>query len=270
MMTNREFAEHLTALRLSQSEAAQLLGVSERSVRRWTEGEAVPGPAEAAIRAWRSLDERHLPWKPDSVSIFQDDQDQLRRMREHDNLLAALMTEVEQRGGPTDPWTVDLAGQKATLGPAEVGFHVLQNGGFSPSTFRRLDRTPSVEDTREIQDAVYCIALAFARARAANKALIAVAEYTRQHAQTFVTDGPARLSVAEAGRRQQMIVRLADRFDTLAVSALEGDARYQEFETTLGELHRLGFYPEMSLVSAVARGMTARPGTLRDLEGRDA
>ncbi len=187
-------------------------------------------------------------------------------MREHDNLLATLMSEVEGRGGPTNPWTVDLAGQKATLGPAEVGFHVLQNGGFSPSTYRRLDRTPSVEDTPNIQDAVYCIALAFARARAANAALVAVADYTREHAKTFVTDGPSLLSVPQAARRQELISRLADRLGALAVSAIEGAARYDEFESILGELHRLGFYPKMSLVSAVARSMNARPGKLEDVE----
>jgi hypothetical protein len=66
MMSNIEFAEHLQALRIGQTEAADLLGVSERTVRRWADGEAVPGPVEAAIRAWRSLDERQLPWKPAS------------------------------------------------------------------------------------------------------------------------------------------------------------------------------------------------------------
>src|SRR5271154_858542 len=119
MMSRNEFTEHLSALRLSLAEAAQLLGGSERTARRWTDGDTVPGPVEAALRAWRGLDARFLPWKPDSESIFRDDQDQIRRIREHDELLHALMTEVEARGGPSTIWAVDLTKQRATLGPAE-------------------------------------------------------------------------------------------------------------------------------------------------------
>jgi hypothetical protein len=59
-MTKEELAEHLSYLRLSLSEAALLLGSSERSVRRWAE-EGVPGPVAAAVRAWRELEARRLP-----------------------------------------------------------------------------------------------------------------------------------------------------------------------------------------------------------------
>jgi len=43
---------------------------------------------------WR-LDEQSLPWKPDSVSVFWNYQDQLRPIREQDQLLDTLMREVE-------------------------------------------------------------------------------------------------------------------------------------------------------------------------------
>ena len=157
-MTAHEFAHSLSVLKLTVAEAAQLLDVSDRSVRRWSESEAVPGPVEAAIRAWIRLDERFLPWKPDSVSIFDDDRQQVRKMRDHSAELDALMREVEARGGPRNPWSVDLARQRATFGPAEVGFYRLESGGFSPSTYRRLDRTPTDGDRLDIQDACYCIA----------------------------------------------------------------------------------------------------------------
>lgn len=65
MMAKLDFVEHLSTLKLSFPEAAQLLGVSERTARRWAEGELVPGPVEAALRAWRRLDAQCLPWKPD-------------------------------------------------------------------------------------------------------------------------------------------------------------------------------------------------------------
>src|SRR5271156_1644618 len=115
MLSNHQFVEYLSALKLSFPEAAQFLGVSERTARRWAEGESVPGPVEAALRAWRRLDAQCLPWKPGSMSAFQDDQDQIRRIREHDQLLDTLMHEVEARGGPSTYWAVDLAKQRATL-----------------------------------------------------------------------------------------------------------------------------------------------------------
>jgi hypothetical protein len=241
-MSSQEFSEHLSTLRLSFAEAAQLLGVSERTAYRWVEGDSVPGPVEAALRAWQRLDARHLPWKPDSISIFDDNQDQIQRMREHDKLLDTLMSEVEARSGPSTIWAVDLTKQRATLGPAEVGFHKLQNGGFSPSTYRRADRTPTDEDRVGIQDACYCIAQAFARARAANKALVDIADYTRKHATTFARNGGALLAADEKKRRAKTITMLADDLNVLASSAFEGNALYSEFEAILNTLHHLGFF----------------------------
>ena len=92
-MSNREFVEHLSVLKLNFSEAAQFLGVSERTARRWVEGESVPGPVEAALRAWRRLDAQCLPWKPDSVSVFDNDQDQIRRIREHEAAEHRVLTQ---------------------------------------------------------------------------------------------------------------------------------------------------------------------------------
>jgi len=258
-MSAQDFAAHLLALRLSFAEAAQLLGVSERSVRRWTEGEEVPGTAAAAIKAWRYLDDHYLPWKPDAVSIFKDDQDQIRRIRDHSGVLSVLIKEVEEAGGPKNQWVVDIPKRRARSGNAEVGFYVLQNGGFSPSSYRRLDRPNTEADWSDARDAAYCIAQAFARARAANKALIAVAEYTTQHAAVFVRDGPALLSRPEVERRTRLIVALAERLNELALSALDGTATYGQFEAILDELRTLGFFPAGPLVSDVARHMYAPP-----------
>lgn len=259
MMSSVEFVEHLSALRLSQTEASQLLGVSDRTLRRWAEGESVPGPVEAALRAWRSLDRRHLPWKPDSMSVLANDEDQMERMEAYDRDLAQVLKEVEARGGPANPWTVDLARDTASFGPAEVGFYRLRNGGFSPTTYRRQDRRPSVEDTPDIQDAVYWIADAFSKARGSNKALIAIADYVRKHAAMTARDGATLATPAEKARTTHHVAMIADELDALAVSALDGKARYAQFEAYLGQLHRQGFFPEMSLVSAVAQSMIGRP-----------
>jgi hypothetical protein len=257
-MTSEEFADHLSYLRLSLGEAALLLGSSERSVRRWAE-EGVPGPVAAAVRAWRELEARRLPWKPDSVSVLERDHDQLERIRAHDQLLAEVMREVEARGGPANPWAVDMERGRATFSHAEVGFHRLANGGFNVSTYRRFDRSPSDDDRPEIADAVYCIARAFARAATSAEALRAVASYTREHAHLYVREGPSLPTPAAKAQREQAIRQQAEAVDDLAHAVAQGRGGYGDFEEILRELHRLGFFPETRLVSAVAHSMLTRP-----------
>src|SRR5271163_3587578 len=96
-MTKDQLQQYLLRLGLSPAEAAQLLSVSPRTVRRWQDGEEVPGPAQQAILAWIRLHERHLPWRPDSISIAEDNQDQIARHRFHTINLADVIQRVEAR-----------------------------------------------------------------------------------------------------------------------------------------------------------------------------
>jgi hypothetical protein len=48
---------------------------------------------------------------------------------------------------------------------------------------------------------------------------------------------------------------VADKIDELAIAASEGRAKYQDFESLLGELHAVGFFPLMSLISDVAHSL---------------
>src|SRR5450432_3372285 len=112
-MINDELSQALDALRLTQTEAAQLLGVSARTVRRWFEGEEVPGPAQAALRAWRELQSRNLAWRPDSMTIVEDNQEQIALHRNHTVGMADLLARVESRGGARTPWVVDVADHQA-------------------------------------------------------------------------------------------------------------------------------------------------------------
>jgi hypothetical protein len=256
MMTPEELTEHLTHLNVSPPEAAQLLGVNPRTLRRWFEGEEVPGLAEAALRAWRTLHDRNLPWRPDSMSLFQDDQKQIELHRRHTVDLAAVLKRVEDRGGPAHPWSVDLLRNSATFGPFQVGFYHLESGSFSLSSYRRLDGPPDLpRDMPFIEEAAFCIAKAFEKARAAVPALRAIANYARQHSSAFVTDGPRRLTPDQRTGRQQKIEALADKLDELALAAGNGRASYEDFEGILQKLHALGFFPEMSLISAVAKAL---------------
>jgi hypothetical protein len=144
----------------------------------------------------------------------------------------------------------------ATFGPFEVGFYKLQNGGFSFSSYRRRDGSPDpVHDRPYLEDAAYSISMAFSKARAGQLALDAVALYVRKHSTIFVVDGPRRLPPAESKRRQQDIESIADKIAALAVAAGKGNASYLQFEELLDQLHTLGFFPTIELVSEVAKAM---------------
>ncbi len=318
-MTKIELEQGLLRLGLSQTEGAQLLGVAPRTLRRWLEGEEIPGPAEQAVRAWIKLHDRKLPWRPDSAAIADDDQDQITGHREHAISLSDIIARVEARGGPQMPWVVDRQRSRATLGPMEVTFYTLANGAPSLANYTRKDKYPDVERDRSlIEDAAYCIAKEFTsevtlvwgdrpwrsgvvsqkqetlpskeaaiqRACAAmgaadfhdafimagnqplldknelrrecqrrkdrGAALKAVAEYVLRHSDAFATDGPRMLSPEQRQQQKQRIEIVARKIDDLAIPAERGEVNYGQFETLLGELHRLGFFPETSLVSAVA------------------
>jgi hypothetical protein len=57
----------------------------------------------------------------------------------------------------------------------------------------------------------------------------------------------------QAEQKKLKIETLAGDLEALARAAELGRASYQDFDPILGDLHKLGFFPETSLVSAVAR-----------------
>jgi transcriptional regulator with XRE-family HTH domain len=170
-MTKREFDSLLAELGLSQAEAARLLSVDARTVRRWAEDPVeIPGPAEQALRAWLALHRFGLPWAPDSVDLVQHDPEQIAKHRAHAIDLDALLRKVEKRGGPAAPWQVDIDQCRATLGPLQVSFYRLRNGGFSPQSYRRKDGPADLQrDWPLIEDAFAHIAQAIARQRQKEK-----------------------------------------------------------------------------------------------------
>ncbi len=163
-MTKDQLEQYLQRLGLTPPEAAQLLSVSPRTLRRWLDGEEIPGPAQRAVLAWVHLHERHLPWRPDAVSIVSDDQDQIARYRQHTIDRNDVIRRVEARGGAKAPWIVDWDRGRASLNTMEVSFYKLQSGDFSIGTYRRTDISPdSVRDMPMIEDAIYCISQALTK-----------------------------------------------------------------------------------------------------------
>ena len=132
----------------------------------------MPGPAEQALRAWRRLQERNLAWRPDSVSIIDDDQEEIARLRAHAVGLSDIFSQVEARGGPRLPWMVDRRSDRAILGAMQVSFYRLKNGSYSLGNYTRRDGHPDVRrDWEFIEDAWYCIVKEM-RKEAANQVLL--------------------------------------------------------------------------------------------------
>jgi hypothetical protein len=162
LMNATEFRVLLEKLGLTQVEAAQLLSVDPRTVRRWAEesGGAIPGPAEQALRAWVGLQRQGVPWRAEDTDI-----EQIALHRQHAIELYALLIRVQARGGPRAPWQVDVEGSVATLGPMRLSFYKLRNGSFSPAYYRRSDQPADVQrDWTLIEDGFACIAKAMAEA----------------------------------------------------------------------------------------------------------
>lgn len=256
-MSSVEVRQGLAALQLTQREAATLLGVSPRSVRRWLEGEAIPGPAEAALRAWGKLEARGLAWRPDSVTLFEDDQERIAVYRQEAMNLDALLERVSARGGPRLPWKVDTVQGLATMEWATLSFYKLQNGGFSPATYRRGDQNaaPDLERDRElIEDGLFCIAAAFETIERRVRALRAVAENIRANISFAVTAGPRMLEPAEKELRNQSMHLLAERLDLLVDRTEAGEkTTYTMFEKIRVSLTEQGVWAERQLISDVAR-----------------
>lgn len=268
MMTGQEVQEYLQGLGLTQGEAAQLLGVSPRTMTRWcTGGEEVSGPAEAALRAWRRLEQRHLAWRPDSVSIVEDNAEQIATHRQEAINLDDILRRVEARGGPRLAWTVNLPECEAKLDRIHVSFYKLQNGGFSPSVYSRRDGVhPDVQrDWPLIEDAVFCIVREFEKHRHRASALRAVADAVRSNSHVFGQRGARMLHQRERAERRQSIRDRADQIGALADRAAEGlPTTFREFNTILSELSNLGYSPPArSLLSAVASSYVERRPRIR-------
>jgi hypothetical protein len=166
-MTDAEFSRNLEILGLRPGDAASLLRVTPRAVRRWRSGEQeIPATVVELLDAWRQLHARQIPWGADLESIWYGDDDQIRRHQEHDKALVALLHRVAARGGLSAPWRVNLKEHSATLGRMVVRFYKLRSGSFSLANYRRGDREPDPHrDQLLIEEAVVAFEAAVSNAR---------------------------------------------------------------------------------------------------------
>lgn len=165
-MSPKELHDTLSELGLSQVDMARLLSVDARTVRRWVANpEEITGPTTQALRAWRRLNQLGLAWSPDSTDIVETDPDQIAAQRAHAIDLSNLLLKVQQRGGPSGAWAVNLEKNNATLGPFVVSFYRTASGSFSPQSYKRTDDIhPDLQrDWPFIEDAFACISTAIGK-----------------------------------------------------------------------------------------------------------
>lgn len=252
IMTRDELQQHLFRLKLSPEDAAALLDVAPRTLRRWLiEGDAMPGPAEQAILAWVRLHDAHLAWRPDTTALLSNDESQIALHRAHAVALAEMLARVEARGGPKVTWDVDLSTNTATLGPLNVSFYRLQNGSFSLAHYRRADEHPDpVRDADLIDDAAYCIS------KALKKLDPAFGPVT-----VFSQDGPAKNRTAK--QQLQHFKNIGDAL-LYVCRNLGNDGFHDPFITTEAPAELLWDHHELKRQCA---GMSIAPTALATLAG---
>lgn len=112
----------------------------------------LPSVASPSSRRDAAQRERGSRRRPDSVSILDNDQQQIAAQRHNAIALDDSLKRVEARQGPRFPWQVDLEHCPATFGKMEVSFYKLTNGSFSPAHYGRMDMLPDVHRDRELID----------------------------------------------------------------------------------------------------------------------
>jgi hypothetical protein len=135
-----------------------------------------------------------------------------------------------------------------------------------PSKEAAIQRACAAMDTANFYDAFimagsppqplldkYELRLECERRQASAVALKAVADYVGHHSEIFVKDGARLWTPEQTARQRQRIEAVGARIRALADPGEQGTVTYDQFEALLGELHKLGFFPETELVSAVAR-----------------
>ncbi len=146
--------------------------------------------------------------------------------------------------------------------PATIGNRALTSGERSKRRLERLAARETAAGTmrEELEGMHHELVAAGVPDRAADLAKIlrkcalkAVAEYTRGTSMFFVQDGPKSSDPRDTAQHENRIVALADKIGSLASAE---DPDYLEFEAILRQLHALGFFPDASLVSDVARAFT--------------
>lgn len=159
-MNKLELNKGLTFLGISHEELPKMLSISARTAYRWiTAKEEIPSTMAATVNAWILLKRAGLPWKPSewpkNENWIQDQVIDIQRLAKNQKNIIA---KIEENGGPSCPWEVNVKECIATLGPIRLSFYLLKNGSFTPAFYSRSDKETNIErDFEMLEDAIYCI-----------------------------------------------------------------------------------------------------------------
>jgi len=174
ILSKQEFLDYLSQLQLSPVEAAQLLSVTPRTVHRWLENpHEISGSAAQALRAWISLKNYNLPWRPDCINLpWRPDcinlpwlseaevADQIAQYRNHHVFVSEVIEKVKKRGSLLLPWQIDLDRGSVKLEKTiEVFFGKLHGKNLSLFGYRRIDnQSADIEHNQYlIEEAIFAI-----------------------------------------------------------------------------------------------------------------
>jgi len=164
-LSKQAFLDYLSQLQLSPVEAARLLSVTPRTVHRWLENpHEISGSAEQALRAWISLKNYNLPWRPDCVNLpwlsEAEVADQIAQYRNHHVFISEVIEKVKKRGSLLLPWQIDLDRGSVKLEKTiEVFFGKLHGKNLSPFGYRRIDnQSADIEHNQYlIEEAIFAV-----------------------------------------------------------------------------------------------------------------
>lgn len=168
-MTQYELRSALSQLQLTETELADFLSVTPRTVIRWLDGSSkISGSSQNTIHAWLRLYNQKSAWRPGDIGFNDDDSKYADKMASERNEyigLKKVIENIEKRGGPKLPWKVDIDRGIARLESIEISFYRLISGGFSPASYRRTDDViPDIKrDSALIEDGWACINIALAK-----------------------------------------------------------------------------------------------------------
>jgi transcriptional regulator with XRE-family HTH domain len=116
VMSGAQARAHLALLGLSQVDAAELLGTNSRTVRRWVEDDhdAIPGPAEQALRAWARLHRAGGAWRPDHQALPGEDRNVQAACRVAAHAVSDALERVRRRCDGTHQGGLEGRANRAT------------------------------------------------------------------------------------------------------------------------------------------------------------
>lgn len=235
-MTKEEFREWRQQFGLTQDEAAEKFGVKRNTIQNWENGgTALPGTLAGACEVWTDRLKKEIP-ELGPVTLIYADAPMFVAPYGPRGKMAMLQQEPYATNAAAIARVRLLWGRRDFHGPfiIEKDHKPLWNQVELMRVVDGSDRgAPTVRNT-----------------------IAKVAKYVLAHSDVYARDGRRSLTQAEAKVQKDKIEAIGRELGALAEEAERRPVLYEEFDTLLRGLHKLGFFPLGRLVSGVAHAIT--------------